>query len=81
MRGGELDVVARRGNLIAICEVKARATNTFGSPLEAMTELKQQRVRRAGFAFVRSLEESGLHVRFDVAAVLGTQLEMYENIF
>jgi Holliday junction resolvase-like predicted endonuclease len=46
-----------------------------------MTELKQQRVRRAGFAFVRTLEESGLRVRFDVAAVLGTQLEMFENIF
>jgi len=48
MRGGELDVVARLGNIIAVCEVKARATNNFGSPLEAMTELKQQRVRRAG---------------------------------
>ena len=81
MRGGELDVVARRGNLIAVCEVKARATNTFGSPLEAMTQLKQQRVRRAGFAFVRTLDESGLHIRFDVAAVLGTKLEMHENIF
>ena len=81
MRGGELDVVARRGNVIAVCEVKARATSNFGSPLEAMTELKQQRVRRAGFAFIRTLNESGIHVRFDVAAVLGTKLEMYEDIF
>jgi putative endonuclease len=81
MRGGELDVVARRGKLIAVCEVKARATNNFGSPLEAMTELKQQRVRRAGFAFVRTLDESGFQIRFDVAAVLGTKLEMHENIF
>ena len=46
-----------------------------------MTELKQQRVRRAGFAFLRSLEESGLQIRFDVASVLGTQLEMHEDIF
>ena len=81
MRGGELDVVARLGNIIAVCEVKARATNTFGSPLEAMTQLKQQRVRRAGFAFLRTLDESGLHIRFDVASVLGTKLEMYEDIF
>lgn len=81
MRGGELDVVARRENLIAVCEVKARATNSFGSPLEAMTEIKQRRVHRAGFAFVRTLEEKGLRIRFDVAAVLGTQLTMHENIF
>jgi putative endonuclease len=81
MRGGELDVVARRGALIVVCEVKARATAEFGSPLEAMTPLKVERVQRAGFAFVRTLNERGLHIRFDVAAVLGTHLEMYENVF
>ena len=81
MRGGELDVVARRGNLIVVCEVKARATAEFGSPLEAMTPLKQQRVRRAGFAFVRQLNERGIRVRFDVASVLGTTLEIFENAF
>ena len=81
MRGGELDVVARRDNLIVVCEVKARATAEFGSPLEAMTPIKVQRVHRAGFAFMRTLNERGLQVRFDVAAVLGTHLEMHENAF
>jgi putative endonuclease len=81
MRGGELDVVARRENLVVVCEVKARATNAFGSPLEAMTPVKQQRVRRAGYAFVRTLNESGLTVRFDVASVLGTTIEIFEDAF
>ena len=81
MRGGELDVVARRGRLIVVCEVKARATNAWGSPWEAMTPLKQQRVRRAGAAFVRSLGERGLKVRYDVAAVTGTTLEILEDAF
>jgi len=81
MRGGELDVVARRGRLVVVCEVKARATGTWGSPWEAMTPLKQQRVRRAGHAFVRTLGEKGLHVRFDVAAVTGTRLEVLEDAF
>lgn len=81
MRGGEIDVVARRGNLVVVCEVKARASNSLGSPWEAMTPLKQQRVRRAGFAFLRSLDERGLSVRFDVAAVTGTSLEMMHDAF
>ena len=81
MRGGELDVVARRGNVIAVCEVKARANNAFGTALEAMTPLKQQRVRRAGFAFIRTMDERGLCVRFDVAAITGTTLEMFEDAF
>ncbi len=81
MRGGELDVVARRGNVVVVCEVKARASNAFGSPLEAMTPLKQQRVRRAGYAFVRTLNESGITLRFDIASVLGTTLEIFEDAF
>jgi putative endonuclease len=81
MRGGELDVVARRGHLIVVCEVKTRANNNYGSPLEAMTPTKQARVQRAGFAFVRALNEKGLSVRFDVAAIVGTQLEIIENAF
>ncbi len=80
MRGGELDVVARKGNVIAICEVKARATNAFGSALESITPIKQKRVRRAGFAFVRTLNESELLVRFDVAAITGTSLEMLLDV-
>ena len=81
MRGGELDVVARRGNLVVVCEVKARASNAFGSPLEAMTPLKQQRVRRAGYAFIRTLNESGITLRFDLASVLGTTFEIFEDAF
>ena len=81
MRGGELDVVARRGNLVVVCEVKSRAGNAWGSPWEAMTSLKQQRVRRAGAAFVRQMGERGLRVRYDVAAVTGTRLEIMEDAF
>jgi putative endonuclease len=81
MRGGELDVIVRRGSLIVVCEVKARATNEYGTPLDAMTPTKQQRVRRAGYAFVRELNEPGIQLRFDVASVVGTTLDIYEDIF
>ena len=81
MRGGELDVVARKGNLVVVCEVKARANENFGSPLDALTPLKQQRVRRTGFAFVRTMNERGLSLRFDVASVVGTTLEVLEDAF
>ena len=81
IRGGELDVVARRDNLVVVCEVKARADARFGLPAEALGAVKQQRVRRTGFEYVRSLGEHGLRVRFDLACVLGTQLEVWEDAF
>ena len=81
MRGGEIDIVAKRGRTLVICEVKARATNNFGTALEAMTDTKQRRVRRAGFAYLAAHGISGVEVRFDVAAVTGTTLEMHCDAF
>lgn len=79
--GGELDVVARSGSLLVICEVKARATAAFGTPLEAMSETKQHRVRRAAMRFVREHGLGGCTLRFDVASVLGTDLEVLTDAF
>ena len=79
--GGELDVVARRGSLIVVCEVKARADDRFGTAAESMTPIKQRRVRRTGYEFVRSLGERGLVVRFDLACVTGVRLEVWEDAF
>ena len=88
---GELDVVAHRDGVLVVCEVKARASNAFGTPAEAVTLAKQLKVRRATADFRVSISESNdaiaslvntaRSVRFDVACVLGTQLEMLEDIF
>ena len=85
---GELDVVACKNGVLVVCEVKARASNAFGTPAEAVTPAKQLKVRRATADFRASLRASNdpllslvKSVRFDVACVLGTQLEMLEDIF
>ena len=85
---GELDVVACKNSVLVVCEVKARASNAFGTPAEAVTPAKQLKVRRATVDFRASLRASNdpllslvKSVRFDVACVLGTQLEMLEDIF
>ena len=76
------------GGQLVVCEVKARASNAFGTPAEAVTPAKQLKVRRATADFRASLRASNdpllslvKSVRFDVACVLGTQLEMLEDIF
>ena len=88
---GELDVVACKDSVLVVCEVKARASNAFGTPAEAVTLAKQLKVRRATADFRASMRRSNdslaslvnisRMVRFDVACVLGTQLEMLEDIF
>jgi putative endonuclease len=85
---GELDVVATLGGVLVVCEVKARATNAMGTPAEAVTVAKQLKIRRATADYRQALRDANdplAHqvqcVRFDVACVLGTQLDMLLDAF
>ena len=84
-REGELDIVAisvsATGAIIAIVEVKARATTSFGSPFEAVTQVKQKKLRIATTKFLATHPELRGEIRFDVVAVLGTQLDVLYNAF
>lgn len=77
--------MALLGDTLIICEVKARASNAFGTPADAVTPTKQLRLRRATAAMLAEIRaEQRLEVRclrFDVACVLGTQLEMLLDAF
>jgi len=66
---GEIDIVARDGNCLVVCEVKTRRSDAYGSPLEAVTPRKVARLRQLA---ARWVAESGLHpplMRIDVVAV------------
>jgi len=80
-RGGELDLVLRRDGLVVFCEVKARRSDAYGSPAEAVTPAKQARLRRLGAAWLRAEGVQGVEVRFDVVAVTGTAVEVYVAAF
>ena len=68
--GREVDLLARRGSLLVICEVKARRTPERGTPVEAVGARKQQRLREAAAVLMASDPSVGA-VRFDVIAVDG----------
>jgi putative endonuclease len=71
-REGEIDIVAREGDVLVLCEVKTRRSTTYGTPLEAVTDRKAARQRVLA---ARWLEDRGVHpraVRFDVVGVLAS---------
>jgi putative endonuclease len=80
-RDGEIDLVARRGGVTVICEVKARSSDAFGAPVEAVTRTKQLRLRRLAAAFLAGASGSRGEVRFDVASVLAGRVEVVESAF
>lgn len=80
-REGELDLVLHRGATIIFCEVKTRSSFAFGSPLEAVTPVKQRRIRRLAAAWLHETGEHAGDVRFDVAAVLDGTVEVVQHAF
>ena len=79
-REGELDLVVRRGRQLVFVEVKARRTDRFGTPAEAVTIDKQRRIRRVARRYLADTGERGT-LRFDVVSILGTDLTVIEAAF
>ena len=85
-QGGEIDIIAKRGETVHFIEVKSRSTDTFGLGREAVTGKKQKTIRRIA---ERWLLENNLYdktwVSFDVVEIMernGTPaIEFFENCF
>jgi putative endonuclease len=80
-RAGELDLVVRRRRELVFCEVKTRSSGAFGTPAEAVTRTKQQRLRRLAAAYLESAPFRPRAIRFDVAAVTRGRVEVIEGAF
>jgi putative endonuclease len=81
-RDGELDLVARRGDVVVFCEVKARSSSAFGAPVEAVTWHKQKRVRHLARLWLMARHAAApAGMRFDVASVLAGRIEIVEDAF
>jgi len=65
--GGEIDILARRGRVLAVIEVKARGDTEAAG--EAVTWHKRRRLLRAARYLLPRLGESDLSIRFDAMLV------------
>jgi putative endonuclease len=70
---GEIDIVAAERRALVICEVKTRSGVRYGTPLEAITRQKRNRLRRLA---IRWLVAHGIlfdEIRIDVVGVLRSE--------
>lgn len=67
-RFGEIDIIAEDDSFLAFVEVKTRAENSLGHPLEFITPAKQRKILKTATVYLAQFPTQ-LQPRFDAAAV------------
>lgn len=66
----EIDLVARRGEVVAFVEVKTRGGTGYGHPLEAITWKKRREIQRVALAWIDRFGRPADVYRFDAIGIL-----------
>jgi putative endonuclease len=82
---GEIDIIAKKGELISFCEVKTRTSNAYGSGEDAVNSRKQEQIRKVAQGYILEQALEGYEFRFDVVVVEmkrnETKIRIIENAF
>lgn len=66
----EIDLIARRGDVVAFVEVKGRSSSRFGHPVEAIGTTKRREILHVARAWILRHGRAADEYRFDAISVL-----------
>ena len=79
--GGEIDIVARKADVIAFVEVKQRSSVRYGSGAEAVNLKKQRRIALTAMQYAQEKDLLEARLRFDVIEVTPAGIRHIEGAF
>ena len=74
---GEIDIIAQKGDIVAFVEVKTRNENSIAAPREAVTFLKQDKIKKTAARYLLGVK---LQPRFDIIEVILDENKKLVNI-
>jgi len=81
-KGGEIDLIILKENVLHFIEVKARKNSNFGHPAEFITHTKQQRlIKCAHFFLLKQPQYQNRPMQFDLVSLLNHEINWLQNIF
>ena len=81
---GEIDIIARKQNLLIFIEVKNRTTDSYGGGLYAINRKKKESFRLVARHFLQqnpSLDTRDIICRFDLISIASDTVEWIEDMF
>jgi len=80
-KAGELDIVARDGDVLVFVEVRSRADDEHGSAIEMIRRGKQRRVARVATYYLATIEPVFEECRFDIVAITAGEAILIKDAF
>ncbi|MGH9391272.1 MAG: YraN family protein, partial [Vicinamibacteria bacterium] len=68
-RIGEIDIIARDGEVLAVVEVKARSRSDYGAPIDAVDRDKRRKLEKLARAYLQTRRLKNVSLRFDLVGV------------
>ncbi len=78
---GELDVIARDGDVLCFVEIRTRSRADRGSALETVGAAKQRQVARVAAHYLAARRPKAMSMRFDVLGITAGQLVLIKDAF
>jgi putative endonuclease len=76
---GELDIIAREGDVLVFVEVRSRASPAHGHAAEMVSRGKQRQVARIAGMYLAVKRPRFSRARFDVVAVTGARIDLIRD--
>lgn len=67
---GEIDIIARDGEVVVFVEVKTRTGEQFGHAIEAVDSRKQRKIHSVALHYLTNIKGPQPPARFDIISVL-----------
>lgn len=80
---GEIDIIAKKDNIIVFIEVKSRSTINYGFPYEAVNYRKQSKIINVANTYIKLKKLKDYQFRFDIIEIFlkSKKINHIENAF
>jgi putative endonuclease len=80
-KAGELDIVARDGDVLVFIEVRSRSDDDHGNAFEMIRRTKQRRVIRVARYYLEAVAPDFEQCRFDIVAITAGEPILIKDAF